>query len=111
MAGKYEIFQDSQGKFRFRLKADNGQNILASQAYASRDACEKGIASVRANAEDQTRYERKESQNGKQYFVLTAGNNQIIGQSQMYASSADVETGIQSVIRNGPTQSIDEQTA
>ncbi|MGW8370355.1 MAG: YegP family protein [Gammaproteobacteria bacterium] len=110
MSGKYEIYQDSRGKFRFRLKADNGQNILASQAYASRDACEKGIASVRANSEDHGRYERKEAQDGKQYFVLTAGNSQIIGQSQMYASSADVETGIKSVMRNGPTQSVDELT-
>ena len=29
--GKFEIYQDKAGEFRFRLKAGNGQNILKSE--------------------------------------------------------------------------------
>ena len=38
MAGKFEVYQDSAGKFRFRLKATNGQVIAVGQAYGDVDA-------------------------------------------------------------------------
>ncbi|MEV6073046.1 DUF1508 domain-containing protein [Nocardia sp. NPDC052001] len=50
MAGKFELFADAADKFRWRLKAGNGEVIAQSQAYASRDAAKKGIASVQTNA-------------------------------------------------------------
>ncbi|WP_280222090.1 YegP family protein [Nocardia neocaledoniensis] len=50
MAGKFEIFADQGGKFRWRLKAGNGEIIASSQAYESKDAAKKGIASVQSNA-------------------------------------------------------------
>jgi uncharacterized protein YegP (UPF0339 family) len=39
--------------------------------------------------------------NGKFYFSLKAANNQIIGNSQMYASESGSDKGIESVIKNG----------
>lgn len=36
---KYEIYNDKGGQFRFRLKASNGQNILASMGYETLDEC------------------------------------------------------------------------
>ena len=33
MSGTFEIYNDKAGEFRFRLKASNGQAILASEAY------------------------------------------------------------------------------
>ncbi|MEV0331906.1 DUF1508 domain-containing protein [Nocardia sp. NPDC050717] len=50
MAGKFEIFADQGGKFRWRLKAGNGETIAASQAYESKDGAKKGIASVQNSA-------------------------------------------------------------
>jgi uncharacterized protein YegP (UPF0339 family) len=50
MAAKYEIYKDSSGKFRFRLKAANGEIVAQSEAYASKDSAKNGIASVKANA-------------------------------------------------------------
>ena len=47
---KFEIFEDKGGKFRFRLKARNGEIILASQGYKTKDTCLSGIESVRKNA-------------------------------------------------------------
>ena len=49
---KFEIYQDKAGEFRFRLKAKNGEPVLASEGYASKDGCKNGIASVRKNAVD-----------------------------------------------------------
>lgn len=47
---KFEIYNDKAGEFRFRLKARNGEIILASEGYKSKASCENGIASVRKNA-------------------------------------------------------------
>ena len=51
MAGeRFEIFKDAAGKFRFRLRAQNGEIIAESQGYESKESCQKGIASVKENA-------------------------------------------------------------
>jgi len=47
---KYEVYNDKAGEFRFRLKASNGQNILASQGYADKNGCKNGIKSIGTNA-------------------------------------------------------------
>ena len=46
---KFEIYADKQGKFRFRLIATNGENILASQGYSRKDNCKRGIEAVIEN--------------------------------------------------------------
>ena len=48
----FEIYSDSAGEFRFRLKAKNGECIATSEGYKSKSACLNGIESVRENAPD-----------------------------------------------------------
>lgn len=60
MAGKFEYFKDKAGKYRFRLKAGNGQIIAVSEAYNSLDSCLNGIESVKKNAPDASTVEVKE---------------------------------------------------
>lgn len=50
MAAKFEWFQDKAGKYRFRLKAGNGEIIATSEAYNAKDSCMNGIESVKKNA-------------------------------------------------------------
>lgn len=99
---KFEIYKDAKSEYRFRLKAGNGQNILASEGYSSKAGCENGIESVRKNSQDDDRYDRKKSSNGKHYFNLKASNGQVIGTSEMYESSSGMENGIDSVKTNAP---------
>ncbi|MBK9474929.1 MAG: DUF1508 domain-containing protein [Tetrasphaera sp.] len=54
MAGKFELYQDKAGKYRFRLKASNGQVVAVGEAYESKASALKGIESVRKNAADAT---------------------------------------------------------
>ena len=49
--GSFEVYMDANGKYRFRMKAANGQTIAVSQAYKKKESCLKGIESVRKNAE------------------------------------------------------------
>jgi uncharacterized protein YegP (UPF0339 family) len=110
MAGKFELYTDKSGEFRFRLLAGNGQNILASEGYKTKSACENGIDSVKANAPLDERYERKETSSGKYMFNLKAANHQVIGTSQTYTSESGRDNGIESVKTNAPGASIDDQT-
>jgi hypothetical protein len=50
MAGKFELWTDKGGDWRFNLKASNGQVIATSQGYASKASAINGIDSVRSNA-------------------------------------------------------------
>lgn len=52
MTGKFEVYQDGSGDYRFRLKARNGQVIATGEAYSTKKACLNGIASIRKNAPD-----------------------------------------------------------
>lgn len=52
MAGKFELYQDKSGDWRFRLKAGNGEVIATGQGYASKSGALSGIDSVKRNAAD-----------------------------------------------------------
>ena len=49
---KFELYLDTAGEYRFRLKAKNGQIIAVSEGYTTMSACDNGIASVKKNAPD-----------------------------------------------------------
>lgn len=50
MAGKFELYQDKAGEYRFRLKAGNGETIASSEGYKSKASALNGIESVKKNA-------------------------------------------------------------
>ncbi len=50
MAGKFEVYVDNAGEYRFRLKAANGQVIANGQGYKTKENCLNGIKSVQENA-------------------------------------------------------------
>ncbi|MBM68698.1 MAG: hypothetical protein CME43_04400 [Haliea sp.] len=110
MAGKYDLKKSPSGKFMFNLKAGNGQIILTSELYEAKSGAENGIESVRKNSPSDSNYDRRTSKKGEPYFVLKAGNGQIIGNSEMYSSTAAMENGIQSVKTNGPTAPVEDNT-
>ncbi len=110
MAGYYEIKVAKDGQFHFNLKAGNHEIILSSELYTTKAACENGIASVQKNSPDEGRFDRREAKNGKDYFILKAGNGQEIGRSEMYESKQAMENGIASVQKNGPSEVVKDKT-
>ncbi len=102
MAGYFELTAAAGAKFKFNLKAANHQVILSSETYNSKGGAEDGIASVKKNAPDDKRYERKVAKDDSPYFVLTAANGQTIGKSEMYSSASAMENGIASIKANAP---------
>ncbi|NMC59193.1 MAG: YegP family protein [Candidatus Methanofastidiosa archaeon] len=50
LLGKFEVYKDKSGEYRFRLKAGNGQVIATSEGYKTKTSCMNGIESLKKNA-------------------------------------------------------------
>jgi len=104
----YELKKTSNDKFMFNLKAANHEIILTSQTYERKESALIGIASVQKNGPDASNFELKRSVSNEPYFVLKAGNAEVIGTSEMYSSEAAAKTGIASVQTYSPSTEIKE---
>ncbi len=132
VTGVFEVFCDAVYRFRFHLKATNGQIIAVSQSYGTKEAALKGIASIQKNAPiatiaDSTTketipdsahrgivqdpdFEIQCDSAGKFRFHLKAANGEIIAASQSYLSRESAEKGIASIKKNAPMAKIIDQT-
>ncbi len=107
--GKFVITRVTTGEYYFNLVADNLQIILTSPLNSSKLSCFKGIDLVK-NSCPYENYERKQTVDNKYYFVLKASDGKEIGKSEMYSSKAGMESGIESVKKNGNnTQVVEEE--
>lgn len=52
--GKFEIFIGSDDQYYFRLKAENGLIIAASQGYTSKQSAQNGIEAIQRVAASAT---------------------------------------------------------
>lgn len=110
MSGKFELYKDVAGQFRYRLKAGNGEIIGASEGYVNKQGASNGIESVRTNSQIDGRYSIFTGGDSKHYFNLKAGNGEIILQSQGYATEVGAKTGVASVKTNAPAAKVDDLT-
>lgn len=108
---KFEVYTGKNGELYFRLTASNGEPILSSEGYKSKESCLNGIDSVKRNGAEDARYEKKETAGGKFMFNLKATNGQVIGTSQQYATESGRDNGIESVKKNSQIAEIEDEGA
>ena len=108
MPAKFEIYKDKAGEFRFRLKAGNGENILASEGYKAKSSCKNGIESVRKNSADDKRFEVSKTKAGKYKFNLKSTNGQVVGTSQSYSTESACTNGVKCVKKDAPKATVDD---
>jgi uncharacterized protein YegP (UPF0339 family) len=96
---RFEIFKGLDTKYYFHLKANNGQIVLQSQAYTTKASATNGVTSVKTNGAIAARFEVRAAADGQFYFVLKAANGAVIGRSEMYASQANAQRGVETVQR------------
>lgn len=105
--GKYQIKKTSNDQYRWVLRASNGQIILTSETYATKQGCQAGIESSKNNTGDKN-FDKKTSVSGQPYFNQISNNHQVIGTSEMYSSTAGRDNGIESVKRNAPSATTED---
>lgn len=92
----------SGAHYVFTLQASNGQVLLTSERYKTKTAAVAGIEAVRRNSETEGRLVRKRAATGSSYFVLEAGNGEILGTSEMFASGVDLDKAMDAVRVGAP---------
>ena len=107
---RFQIYKGNNDQFYFRLRARNGEVILASEGYISESGCQNGIESVKENAVRNERFQRKVSGDNQFYFILVASNGEPIGNSEMYSSESARDSGIEAVNREAPEAMIEIET-
>lgn len=106
-SAKFDVFVGADGDYYFRFVAANGETLLRSEGYTTRQGADNGIDSVVANAPDTRNVEILESSDGQFYFTVKAANSEIIAVSEMYSTKSNAERGARTVralareIRNG----------
>ena len=108
--GQFEILRRKNGEFQFNLKASNGEIILTSEGYMTKDSCKKGIESVRRNSADKTKFDLIDSKDGKFYFNVKAANGRVVGTSETYNTVMNRESGIKAVQTFAPKAKVVDLT-
>lgn len=94
---RFEIFTGEDKKAYFHLRAGNGEIVLQSQGYTTKQSAATGIASVKANAVLASQWSTVETVNGEFSIRLTAKNGQIIARGESYASKSGAQTAIDTI--------------
>lgn len=89
----FEIFKGEDGKTYFRLRAGNGEIMLGSQGYTTKQSAEKGIASVELNGSDASNFELVEVSNGWA-IRLVAANGEVIARGETYSSKSNATRAV-----------------
>ncbi|NAW50112.1 DUF1508 domain-containing protein [Elizabethkingia argentiflava] len=106
---KYLIRKSTNGQYWWVLKAGNGETILTSETYTTKQNCLKGVESSKVNIADGN-FKILTSVRNDPYFTQRAGNHQVLGTSQMYSSTHARDIGISSVKNNAPIAVIEDLT-
>ncbi|MBA3817935.1 MAG: YegP family protein [Deltaproteobacteria bacterium] len=97
-AGKFSLWQSTDGQWRFNLKSGNGATLLTSEGYTTRTAAITGVLSVQDNGVDPAQYEVRQTETGFNVH-LVAGNHESISFSQVYSTKASATRAITSCVK------------
>ena len=98
-AGKFDLWQATDGQWHFHVKSGNGAILLTSEAYTSRTGAINGALSTMTNGVDTAQYKTVAAQNGGYLLHLVAANNEIISFSQVYATKSSATRAIGSCVK------------
>jgi hypothetical protein len=98
LAGKFDIWQATDGQWHFHLKSGNGSILLTSEAYTTRTGAINGVLSDLDNGVDTAQYQVVPAAHG--YLLhLVAGNNAIISFSEVYSTKSSATRAVKSCVK------------
>lgn len=100
---------DAKEPFSFIFINEEGKTIVKSENYSQKASAKNGIESVKKNCLEDSRYELKESSNGKPFFNIKSTNGQIVGTSALFDSVEDRSAAIAELKANSESAEIIEE--
>jgi uncharacterized protein YegP (UPF0339 family) len=108
---KFQIFKSGvNSQFYFRFNASNGEQLLSSEGYVSKQGCLNGIASVKTNAPYDATYHRIDTPNDFRYNMVATNREIIARSSEGYTEKHNREHAISLVKVNAPQAPIEDLT-
>jgi hypothetical protein len=96
--GKLDLWQSTDGQWRFHVVSGNGRTLLTSEGYTSRTGALNGVLSVLDNGVDPAQYQLNQTANGKWNLRLRAGNYEVIAFTQAYSTKSNATRAIKSCV-------------
>lgn len=96
--GKYEIYPEA-GFFKYRLKANNGEILLVSHGYTTRDGVRSGILTLQRNVPNGISKIITDKNGYSQFRIFTQNDSRLVAAGEFYASSAAAQKALSSVQR------------
>ena len=106
----FELYIDKSGQFRFRFVTDIGEKLLTSKGYRDKASALAGIASAKASAVLDRRFERDVSDDGNDFFQLRDANREVIAGSRSFATKSSMVRSIAFVKETAPDAGIDDKS-
>lgn len=96
--GKYEIFPEA-GFFKYRLKANNGEILLVSNGYTTREGARAGIETLKKNVSDGNAKIITDKNGFSQFRIYTQNDSRLVVAGEFYSTSANAQKALQSAQR------------
>lgn len=108
---KFQIFKSlANSQYYFRFIASNGEQILSSESYTTKQGCLGGIDSVKRNAPYDSTYVKSDNFLNHR-FNMRASNNEIIARSsEGYTTAYARDQAIALVKRDAPAAQVVDLT-
>lgn len=103
--GKFEVYPE-EDEFKYRLKANNGEILVVSFGYASRDGAHNGIETLRKNLEVGVASFITDKNGYSQWRLSTANDVRLVALGELYPSIDGAERSFESVKRFANTEAI-----
>ncbi len=106
-SGKFEVFPEA-GFYKYRLKASNGEILVVSAGYTTKNGAINGIETLKKNAEI-GQYEIVTDKNKfSQFQLFNANGSRVIVTGEFYETVARAESALESFKKFVSTEKIEE---
>lgn len=94
--GKYEVFPEA-GFYKYRLKANNGEILLVSSSYKTREGAHNGIATLRKNVKEGSKKIITDKSGFSQFRIFTSNDSRLVVAGEIYPTLLSAQNALSSV--------------
>ena len=107
VVGKYEIFPEAGG-YKYRLKANNGEILIVSNAYSTKKGALSGIETLKKNIQDGVKSVQTDKNGFSQFRIFTPNDGRLIATGEVYKSVDSANNALNSVMKFAGAEKIVE---
>ena len=96
--GKYEVFPEA-GFFKYRLKANNGEILIVSNPYRTKESALAGIDTLKKNVPLGNHKVITDKNKFGQFRIFTGNDSRLVVAGEIYPTAAGAEKALASVLK------------